>query len=39
MPALPPPTPKQLAGMTTGWAAARVGYNVEKLFSSKAHCL
>ena len=23
----PPPTPKQLAGMTTGWAAGRVGYN------------
>ena len=24
---LPHPTPKQLAGMTTGWAAGRVGYN------------
>ena len=34
MPALPPhPTPKQLAGMTTGWAVDRVGYNIKKLFT------
>ena len=29
----PPPTPKQLAGMTTGWAVDRVGYNIKKLFT------
>ena len=34
-----PPTPKQLAGMTTGWAGARVGYNMEKLFSLVSHSL